>query len=160
MLQPVKGKRARYLKRKDKVRVNLSVFLSNLWRQRFNKPSFLLFDATEIDFDSDISTFALILGGGGRGTCGGQNAHIILGDISCVWWWKITCIHDLSALEDTNSWLTFADPSTKWWKPGRPPFFGTRHPRCHGVPTEGPKTRRKGGGGFGNSVIDARYWGA
>lgn len=39
----------------------------------------------------------------------------------------------------TNSWLTVVDPPTKWWRPGRPPFFGTRHPRCHGVPTEGPE---------------------
>lgn len=59
-----------------------------------------------------------------------------------------------------NNWIASMDPSTKWWKPGRPPFFGTRHPRCHGVPTEGLKTGRKTeGGGGGNSVIDARYKG-
>lgn len=81
--------------------------------------------------------------------------------MSCVWCWEISFRRDLG-LEETNNWITSMDPSTKSWKPGRPPFFGTRHPRCHGVPTEGLKTGRKtraGGGGLGNSVIDARYKG-
>lgn len=78
---------------------------------------------------------------------------LILEDISRVRWRKITFIHHLSALEQTNSRLTFVDPSTKWWKPGRPPFFGTRHPRCHGVPTEGVKKCRKGGGCVGGGGL-------